>query len=290
MDTIMPKKQVNNIKLSYHRIGKGSPLVLIAGLGMDHMCWLYQIPDFQKNYTLILPDNRGMGQSSGSDEQYTTKMMADDIARLLSKLDIKKAHVLGSSMGGMIAQELALHHPDLVDKLLLCSTFSKHPEMITYLKQGLNQLGNRKKNDLSDLHADTFTFGPVYDFFLKQVFDETYFKMHESMITNTLKRFIQQDLFVETFLKQLYAIFHHDTLNRLSQITADTLVLTGNNDRLVPTNCSEVLAEKIPNATLSVIDDATHVFHIEQPELFNHIIHLFLQNESIPKHYQKRIH
>ncbi|HMA83614.1 MAG TPA: alpha/beta hydrolase [Candidatus Thermoplasmatota archaeon] len=286
----MPRKLVNNIKLSYHTIGSGVPIVFIAGLGMDHMCWLYQIPDFQQHFQLVLPDNRGMGQSTGSDDQYTTALMADDIAGLLNQLNIDNAHIIGSSMGGMIAQEFALRHPEMVNKLLLCSTFAKHPEMITYLKQGLNQLGNRKKNDLSDLHADSFTFGPVYDFFLKQVFDETYFKMHESMITNTLQRFIQQDLFVETFLKQLHAIFHHDTLNQLSQITADTLVLTGNNDRLVPTNCTKILAEKIPNATLSVIDGATHVFHIEQPELFNHIIHLFLQNKSIPKHYQKRIH
>jgi len=286
----MPRKLVNNIKLSYHTIGSGVPIVFIAGLGMDHMCWLYQIPDFQQHFQLVLPDNRGMGQSTGSDDQYTTALMADDVAGLLTQLRIDNAHIIGSSMGGMIAQEFALRHPEMVNKLLLCSTFAKHPEMITYLKQGLNQLGNRKKNDLSDLHADSFTFGPVYDFFLKQVFDETYFKMHESMITNTLQRFIQQDLFVETFLKQLHAIFHHDTLNQLSQITADTLVLTGNNDRLVPTNCTKILAEKIPNATLSVIDGATHVFHIEQPELFNHIIHLFLQNKSIPKHYQKRIH
>ncbi|MBS3748431.1 MAG: alpha/beta hydrolase [Candidatus Thermoplasmatota archaeon] len=286
----MPKKLVNNIKLSYHTIGFGVPIVFIAGLGMDHVCWLYQIPDFQQHYQLILPDNRGMGQSTGSDDQYTTALMADDIAGLLNQLSIDNAHIIGSSMGGMIAQELALRHPEMVNKLLLCSTFAKHPEMITYLKKGLNQLGNRKKNDLSEFHADSFTFGPVYDFFLKQVFDETYFKMHESMITNTLQRFIQQDLFVETFLKQLHAIFHHDTLDRLSQITADTLVLTGNNDRLVPTNCSKILAEKIPKATLSVIDGATHVFHIEQPELFNHIIHSFLQNESIPKHYQKKIH
>jgi len=286
----MPRKLVNNIKLSYHTIGSGVPIVFIAGLGMDHMCWLYQIPDFQQHFQLVLPDNRGMGQSTGSDDQYTTALMADDIAGLLNQLNIDNAHIIGSSMGGMIAQEFALRHPEMVNKLLLCSTFAKHPEMITYLRQGLNQLGNRKKNDLSDLHADSFTFGPVYDFFLKQVFDETYFKMHESMITNTLQRFIQQDLFVETFLKQLHAIFHHDTLNQLSQITADTLVLTGNNDRLVPTNCTKILAEKIPNATLSVIDGATHVFHIEQPELFNHIIHLFLQNKSIPKHYQKRIH
>ena len=275
----MPKKLVNNINLSYHTIGSGVPIVFIAGLGMDHMGWLYQIPDFQQHYQLILPDNRGMGQSTGSDDQYTTALMADDIAGLLTQLRIDNAHIIGSSMGGMIAQELALRHPEMVNKLLLCSTFAKHPEMITYLKQGLNQLGNRKKNDLSDLHADSFTFGPVYDFFLKQVFDETYFKMHESMITNTLQRFIQQDLFVETFLKQLHAIFHHDTLDRLSQITADTLVLTGNNDRLVPTNCSKILAEKISKARLSVIDGATHVFHIEQPELFNHIIHSFLQNE-----------
>lgn len=285
----MPKIQVNNIKLSYHIIGNGSPVVLIAGLGMDHMCWLYQIPDLHRKYQLILPDNRGIGESKGSDDQYTTAMMADDIAGLLTRLNMSKAHIIGTSMGGMIAQEFALHHPKMVDKLLLCSTFAKHPEMIDYLRKKLRQIRNRNNNDTSPLHSDSFSFGPVYLFLLSQVFDENYLTMHQTMIASTLQRFLNQETFVETFLKQLHAIFHHDTLDRLSQITAETLVITGNNDSLVPPQCSKTLASKIPQARLQIIENATHGFHIEQSDLFNHIIHSFLSDTQLPDQYLQQI-
>ncbi len=275
----MPKVPVNNILLSYHIIGRGPPLVFIAGLGMDHVSWLNQIPYFQQRYTVVLPDNRGMGQSTGSDDPYTTELMAEDVAALLTKLHFEKAHIVGNSMGGMIAQEFALSHPEMVDKLFLCSTFAKHPEMITLLKKGLSQFINHNDTDDISFLPESFTFRQVFSLLLKHVFSKDFLHLHEKMITDTLQRYLSQDTFVETFLKQLHAIYHHDTVDRLYQITSETLVLTGSNDLLVPTYCSELLADHIPNATLRIVDDATHGFHIQQPDEFNQIIDSFLSEE-----------
>lgn len=276
----MPLISVNNITLSYHTIGSGPPLVFISGLGMDHMCWLYQIPEFHQRNKLILFDNRGMGQSTGSRDQYTTKLMADDVASLLNRLNIEKAHIVGTSMGGMIAQELAINYPEKIDRLVLASTFAKHPEMITYLRKKLNQLISNDVKTL-DFTAQSFKFRPLYNVLLKQVFSEPFLRLHGTMITNMLQRFLSQDTYVETFLKQLHAIKQHDTTNRLNQITAETLIITGNNDLLVPDHCSDVLAQQIPHATLKIIEGATHGFHIESANLFNDIIHSFLTKQVI---------
>lgn len=279
MHLIMPKKHINNIELSYHTIGNGPPLVFIAGLGMDHMSWLYQIPHFQENYTVILLDNRGIGQSTGSDEQYYISMMADDVAALLEELHINKAHILGNSMGGMIAQEFALRHSTMVDKLILCSTFAKHPEMITYLKKGLTKLIKNNNAEKNDFEADLFSFKPVHSFLLQHVFSKDFLKFHEKMLTNTLQRFLAQDTYVETFLKQLHAIYHHDTLHRLSEINAETFVITGDEDALVPPICSETLTKHIPHAILHMEPGETHGFHIENPETFNNKILNFLKQQ-----------
>lgn len=276
----MPKTKVNNVTISYHIIGHHTPIVFIAGLGMDHMSWIYQIPYFQQFNRVILLDNRGMGQSTGSAEQYFISMMADDVAAVLNHLGIKKAHILGNSMGGMIAQEIALSHPEKVKKLVLSSTFSKHPEMIIYLKEGLTKIiRNNTDYEKTEFQPELFSFKPVHSFLLHQVFSHQFLQLHETIISHTLQRFLSQETYVETFLKQLHAIYHHDTLNRLSQINAETLIITGDNDALVPPSCSEILANHIPNSTLKIIPNATHGFHMEQPDRFNDIIHTFLKKK-----------
>jgi pimeloyl-ACP methyl ester carboxylesterase len=220
-----------------------------------------------------------MGKSTGSQEQYTTKLMADDVASLLDQLHIEKAYIVGTSMGGMIAQELAINYPEKIDRLVLASTFAKHPEMITILRKKLSQLITTDAKTL-DFTAQSFTFRPLYTLLLKQVFSESFLQLHGSMITHMLDRFHSQDTYVETFLKQLHAIKHHDTTDRLDKITADTLVLTCDNDRLVPEECSEFLMQHIPRATHQIVEGATHGFHIESAESFNKIIHSFMKKSN----------
>ncbi|MBX9703932.1 MAG: alpha/beta hydrolase [Silvanigrellaceae bacterium] len=111
--------RVNDINLYYEIHGEGKPLLFINGLGADTQGWLNMVGPFTSaGFKMILLDNRGSGQSDSPDVSYTTKLMADDAAELLRQLRIEKASVIGCSMGGMIAQELSIYYPELVDKLV----------------------------------------------------------------------------------------------------------------------------------------------------------------------------
>ena len=121
----MPKIQVNGIELFYDVQGTGEPLLLIAGFMCDHIYWSLLMPSLVKQYQVIRLDNRGIGQSSAPNSPYNMKQMASDTAGLLDHLGINKVHVAGHSMGGQIAQELVLAHPEKVRGLMLLSSWAK---------------------------------------------------------------------------------------------------------------------------------------------------------------------
>src|SRR4029077_21119 len=119
----MSTARVGDIEMYYEEHGSGDPLLLVMGLAADSTAWMFQLPDFARHYRTIVFDNRGVGRSSKPAGPYTIHQMADDAAGLLDALDVRRAHVVGVSMGGMIAQELALRHPARVRGLVLGCTF-----------------------------------------------------------------------------------------------------------------------------------------------------------------------
>ena len=121
----MPKLQVGDVGIYYQRVGPTRPpsLVLLMGWGGDHTAWAFQVPAFAAEFDVIALDNRGAGQSDAPDARYTIPGMADDVVGLLDQLGVRNAHICGASMGGMIAQELALRYPERVLSLQLhCTT------------------------------------------------------------------------------------------------------------------------------------------------------------------------
>src|SRR2546427_1069679 len=122
---MMGKARVNGIEINYVEAGSGDPLLLIMGFGGDHLAWAFQTSVFAQSYRVIAFDNRGAGQSDVPDVPYSARMMADDAVGLLDHLKIERAHVLGVSMGGMIAQEVALTHPRRVRSLQLHCTMAR---------------------------------------------------------------------------------------------------------------------------------------------------------------------
>ena len=118
----MPKARVNGISINYSVEGRGEPLFLIMGFSGSKMAWFFQRGAFRKHFQVVTFDNRGVGQSDKPPGPYSMKMFADDTVGLMDHLGIDKAHVLGASMGGMIAQHIALSHPERVRKLVLSCT------------------------------------------------------------------------------------------------------------------------------------------------------------------------
>lgn len=120
----MPTVQVSGIQIYYEEYGEGPPLIMILGLGQDTATWGFQVPEFAKYFRLIVFDNRDSGRSSRCEENYTTAIMARDTLGLMDQLNIPRAHLLGTSMGGMIAQHVALMAPERVISLILASTIA----------------------------------------------------------------------------------------------------------------------------------------------------------------------
>jgi pimeloyl-ACP methyl ester carboxylesterase len=124
----MPIARLNGVSIHYHVEGRGDPLVMIMGFSAGRLGWLPQIPFFRKHYRVVTFDNRGVGRSDKPLGPYSTRMMADDTVRLMDLLGIEKAHIMGLSMGGMIAQELAIEYPQRVMKLVLACTYANQHE------------------------------------------------------------------------------------------------------------------------------------------------------------------
>ena len=134
----MTVANVNGINIDYKVEGQGNPIVMISGAGADKSAWRYQTKEFAKHYLVVTFDSRGVGKSDKPPGPYTIKMMADDTVGLMDHLGIAKAHIIGVSAGGMVAQELGISYPDRVDKLILGCTFARKDEKSGVAKKRSN--------------------------------------------------------------------------------------------------------------------------------------------------------
>ena len=262
----MPTVRVGDINMYYEVHGEGEPLVLILGLSADLTSWMLQTPEFSKKYQVIVFDNRGVGRTDAPDMAYSTWMMADDTAGLLDALVIEKAHVLGHSMGGFIAQELALKYPQRVKSLILASSGTRETSLGKYLidtwarmaQEGVS-LETRLMEQLLWLLTDKFFDNP---------------DMVQMAITVMLANPYPQS--THGLARQTGACLEHDTRERIGKITAPTLVLVGEEDIIIPVKMSEKLAAGIPNSEMVVLEGGGHGFLIEIPERFNQAVMDFL--------------
>jgi 3-oxoadipate enol-lactonase len=255
----MPMSKVNGIDLYYEVSGEGEPLVLISGYTADHTSWAHLVPVFSKKYRVIVMDNRGVGQTVAPDGPFTIEDMADDTAGLLDALGIAKAHVIGVSMGGRIAQSLALRHPEKIKGLVLCSTTARVPPRSRYIL-GLMAEELAKGNMTQELHGKLM---------LSWTFSDRMFENPE-----ILKRMIvgvssnRSRPTPENMLRQLGAGHSFDTRSKLSEIKVPTLVVHGDEDILFPLSYGQELAEGIPGAKLVVLHGGAHGAYIEMADKF----------------------
>lgn len=262
----MPTIKVGDINIYYEIHGKGEPLLLIMGLGSDLTSWILQIPEFSKKYQVIPFDNRGVGRTDAPDVPYSTAMMADDTIGLLDSLGIEKAHILGLSMGGFIAQEIALKYPQRVKSLVLAATAACPYAWATHL------LGTMLRLAQEGVTPETFTTLRVSWLFTDKFFNNP--ELVRTVIDTMLANPHPQP--VHAYARQFSAANEHDTRGRIGQITAPTLVLVGREDMLLPVKMSEELAAGIPNSELAVLDGGGHGLLVEIADRFNQAVMDFL--------------
>jgi 3-oxoadipate enol-lactonase len=255
----MTKVRVNGIEMHYVESGSGDPLLLIMGFGGDHQAWAFQVGAFSETYRVISFDNRGAGQSAVPDAPYSTRLMADDAVGLLDALGIERAHVLGVSMGGMIAQELALNHPRRVRSLQLHCTYARPDPYMLALMEAWRSLRVKATPEEWLRTISLWLFAPVT------------FAERPDFIEGVIQTGLANPYpFTLTgFVRQGDAVRGHDTLDRLPALTCPTLVSVAEHDILVPPRFARAVAAAIPKAEFRLIDDAAHVYFWERADVFN---------------------
>ena len=257
----MPTMHVNGIDLYYEITGTGEPLLLIHGHGSSTQDWALQVDYFAEHYQVITFDVRGFGHSSKPKGTYSIRLFAEDTAALLTGLNISYAHVVGISMGGMIAFELALGYPRLAKSLVIVNSYPEmrvktwHEQKIYWQRLLMvNLLGMRNTGIL----LSKILFVKPEQENLRSIFVEHWARNNK-----------------RAYRKSLKAIINWDVEARLGEIRCPVLVVASDDDYR-PLEEKQAYTAKIANAKLVVIEDARHAVTAEQPEQFNKIVDEFL--------------
>jgi pimeloyl-ACP methyl ester carboxylesterase len=279
--------KVNGIDLYYEIHGSGEPLLMIEGLGYSAWMWYKQIPIFSKRYQVILFDNRGAGNTDKPDSEYSIEIMADDASGLLRTLGIGPVHALGISLGGFIAQELALRHPDLVKSLSLVSTNSGPGKRAMRNSQHVNglfklwgilpgtfEMGGKASVPLGFEYGITKEDRIRYG--LSLAFTPEYYRQHPEEIERIVRWRLENPQPGYAWTRQLMAGMNFDSSGRAKNIHAPTLVLNGTEDRIVTPESARELAQSIPGSRYIEIEGSGHLLFIERSDEFNDTVMGFL--------------
>ncbi len=248
----------NGTELWVERRGEGPDVLLIAGLGDPAEAWQPQLDGLADRYRLTAFDNRGAGRTPPPEGRLSGDTMADDAAALLRALEIPNAHVAGFSMGSAIAQVLALRHPEVVRSLVLVSTYAR-PDALWRAQlnfwRWLPEVAPSERAFFEAFFTWVYTPRAHADGSVDQIVEEALAFPH------------QQSL--EAFQAQVNVCLAHDTADRLSEIAAPTLVLSGELDIILPPRFGRSVAAEIPNARFEVMAGEAHQPFQEVPGEFN---------------------
>ncbi len=255
----MPKATANGIEIYYETHGQGQPLVLISGIGYTSWQWHQMIPLLAGHFQVITFDNRGVGQTDKPEGPYTAHMLAADTVGLLDALGIDKAIIMGHSMGGFIAQAMALEFPHKVEKLILCSTNFGGPHHVPVTPEAIKVL--------TDVSSD-----PVIRF-RNGLYISTapgWAEKNPQMIREWVDWRAANPIEPAPYQAQLaigLGLLQEETAfeNQLQRIKVPTLILFGRYDMVVPPENASLLAEKIPDSKVVILPNAGHFFPIEVP-------------------------
>lgn len=252
----MPTANVNGRELHYLQRGEGEPLLLIQGLSGTTFAWGDAFLDeLARDFSVIAFDNRGIGQSSRVDEPFTIADLAADTAALLGAIGVGRAHVLGISMGGMIAQELALRSPETVATLTLGCTYAGGPGSLMTSPEVGGRLAAAWSSGDRELAIRTGW----------EVNVSPSFAADEAEYAAFRDRALRARAPLALISLQVQAVGGHDASARLGDIRAPTLVIHGDRDAMLSVENGRLIASKIPGARLEVLEGVGHLFWVERP-------------------------
>lgn len=257
----MATLETQGISIYYELLGNPAnpPVLLISGLGGTGASWSTQVNRFSEKYYVILPDQRGTGKTTKTEQGYTTKQLAADMVSLVRHLGLSSVHVVGSSTGGAIAQHMALDEPGVVRSLVISSSFARFDEFMGrefYIRRKIASEWNRY--DAMSANA-LFLFSPRFT----HHYPEKVASWIERAASHAASPSDQ-----EIALMRIDMIASHDTFLQLKHIHQPTLVLCGDHNLCTPLPLSEEIAGAVPNAELVVFPDAGELIEIEKEEEF----------------------
>jgi 3-oxoadipate enol-lactonase len=267
---------VGGLRLAYEEVGPSHPastVILLCGIGAKRQGWYKQLPVLGRRFRTLAPDYRDVGDSDAAPGPYGIADLAEDVAGMAGTLGVKRAAVVGISMGGFIALELVLRHPELVEKLGLVVTSAggathvpTSREIMALLMPGESEVetGEGARRVCSAVAAPGFA------------------ERHPEEIDTFIEIARHQPMSRDAYLRQLAACRAHDVSTRLEEIDAPTLVIHGEVDPLVPVANGRMLAERIRGAQLVVYPAVGHIPEVECADDFNRDLVAFLESGSPP--------
>ena len=262
----MPHVRVGEVELYYELVDCTEPwrpgippAVLLHALGTDRRIWLYQVPAFCARVPTLLVDLRGHGRSSAPAAEWTIADMAHDVVRLLRHLGVERAHLIGLSLGGMVAQQFALDYPYATASLVLADTVGGMPE--AFQATAREQLRFIETHTMAEVATTRITRGFTDD-------------VNPLMLRHLIETVALNDK--ATYERAARAAFGFTPRGRLEDIVAPTLIVVGEGDRTFPLPMMEELAQRIRGARLVRIPGAGHISNMERPQEFNRAVLDFL--------------
>jgi 3-oxoadipate enol-lactonase len=242
-------------RLYWESAGSGDPVLLIHGLGLSGGAWWRTVDALAPTMRVITFDHRGIGQSESLTYAYTTEAMADDAVSILDDLAIDRVHIYGFSLGGMVAQQIALRHPDRIQALVLGGTHSggrrttfPEPDVVSFF---------RRRAWMPSIEAAwasvPYNYGPRSR--AEQV----------DRIAEDIARRLRNPFNERAYRAQLLAASLHNCYGRLERIDAPTLVVHGAEDRVIPVANAHATAARVPGAKLRILEHAGHLYPTEEP-------------------------
>ncbi len=257
----MPNFTKNDFTMHYDVHGDGEPVLCIMGITATGDVWADHVADWSQKFQCITPDNRGVGMTDKPAGDYSSAMMAEDYIHLMDHLGLEKAHVVGCSMGSIIAQQVALLYPERVKSVTLMCTWARCD---AYAKSVFSHILQSKAH----LKAEDFMEYIQLLIFDKRSWDNPEF--HEALVDGRREASLSPNPQpLHGLVGQCAACTNHNTFDELSQLVAPTLVIGGESDVFTPRWMAEEVHAQIPNSTLHLYPRSGHAFHWENLEDFN---------------------